>query len=79
MKIFMKNNQNKDRTFENYRMHMKRMLELWIKKGLTSVYALWNLNETDLIPVCDDYVDTIDGESSKEQALNGYKKVKNTH
>ena len=79
MKIFMKNNQTKTRTFENYRMHMKKMLNLFIKEGLSSVYALWDLNKTDLIPVCDDYVDTIDGESSKEQAINSYKKVKNLH
>ena len=79
MKIFMENNQSKNSTFENYRQHMKRMLNLWIKKGLSSVYALWNLNETDLIPVCDSYVDTIDGEPSKEKAINSYKKVKNLH
>ena len=75
----MQKNQTKNRTFENYKMHMKRMLQLWIKKGLTSVYALWDLKQTDLIPVYDEYVDTIDGESSREMSINSYKKVKKIH
>lgn len=56
---------------------MKKMLTIWIhKKSLTSVYSLWNLNERDLIPACDMYVDTIDSDSTKQQATNAYKKVK---
>ena len=72
----MLKNQNKTSTFEHYRIHMKKMLTLWISNGLTSVYALWRLNHTDLIPVCDSYVDTINGVANQEQALHAYKKVK---
>ena len=77
MKLFMENNRTKANTFQSYRLHMKRMLTIWIhKKSLTSVYSLWNLNEHDLIPVCDQYVDSIDSDTVKEQAVNAYKKVK---
>ena len=76
MKIFMDKNRTKSNTFATYKPHMKRMLSLWIhKKWLKSVYSLWNLNERDLIPNCDQYVDSIDSDPNKEQAVNSYKKV----
>ena len=76
MKLFMQKNQTKTRTFDNYKMHMKKMLKIWIQNGLHSVYSLWRLDHSDVIPVSDTYVDTIDGEASQEQAVNAYKKVK---
>lgn len=69
---------NNIQTFDNYEMHMKNMLEMWIQNGLTSVYSLWKLDQTDLIPACNSYVDTIDDEAGQEQAVNAYKNVKNT-
>lgn len=72
----MEKTRTKDNTFASYKPHMKRMLSLWIhKKWLTSVYSLWDLNATDVIPLCDTYVNSIDSDSSKEHAVNSYKKV----
>lgn len=77
MEVFMEKNRNKKNTYATYKLHMQRMLKIWIdKKCLSSVYALWNLHDTDLIPVCDPYVDKIDSDTTKEQACNAYKKVK---
>ena len=76
MNIYMAHNQNKNQTYYNYRPHFRKFLRLWTEKhGLKSVYSLWNLNDPDLIPVCDAYVDEIESDSVKEQAVNAYKKV----
>ena len=72
----MEKNRTAKNTFASYKPHFSRMLSLWIhKKWITSIYSLWNLNETDLIPLCDQYVNSIDSDSSKEMAVNAYKKV----
>lgn len=76
MNIFMSHNQIKQQTFENYKPHFRKFLKIWNEnQGLKSIYALWDLNDPDLIPVCDSYVDQIGSEPSKEQAVNAYKKV----